>query len=79
MEWEKIVLNDAAGKGLTSKLYKNTWTTRQPKNQQPIWKMGKRTRNRHLPKEDIQMANRHMEKCSTSLIIRERQIKGTMK
>ena len=36
MEWEKIVLNDAAGKGLTSKLYKNTWTTRQPKNQQPI-------------------------------------------
>ena len=67
-EWEKIFANDISDKGLVSKLYKKPTPPKKSSEE-----MGRK--HRHFSKEDIQMANRHMKRCSTSLLIREIQIK----
>ena len=75
-EWENIIANEQLTKDLFPKYRSGSYNSTPENN--PIKKWGKDP-NGHFSKEDIQMASKHMKRCSTLLIIREMQIKTTMR
>jgi hypothetical protein len=78
-DWERIFTNPKSDKGVISNIYKELKKLGSRKSNKPIKKWGTKL-NKEFSTEEYRMAEKHLKKnCSTSLIIRELQIKTTLR
>jgi hypothetical protein len=77
-EWEKIFASYSSNKGSISRIYRGLKKFSPQRINTPMKKWAHEL-NREFSKEEVQMASKYMKKCSTSLVIKQMQIKTTLR